>query len=156
LVQNLPQTRISPNKKSGIIVYSLAAVLSLIGLFDALYLAVEHISGRSVRCTIVTGCDEVLSSPYATVAGIPLAFIGAIAYFACFSLAILAIFGYRLAGDLLTILVVLMFLVTLILLYLQAFVIGYFCQFCLVSAGVTIILTILVAVRYYTSLSMRS
>ena len=156
MVQNLPQTENSPNKNSGIIVYTLAAVLSLIGLFDALYLAVEHISGRSVRCTIVTGCDEVLSSPYAAVAGIPLALIGAIAYFACFSLVILAIFGYRLAGNLLTILVVLMFLVTLILLYLQAFVIGYFCQFCLVSAGVTIILTILVAVRYYTSLSMRS
>ena len=39
-----------------------------------------------------------------------------------------------------------MFLTTLWLLYLQAFVIGHFCQFCLLSALVTTILTVLVIV----------
>jgi uncharacterized membrane protein len=37
-----------------------------------------------------------------------------------------------------------MFLTTLWLLYLQAFVIGHFCQFCLLSAVVTTVLTGLV------------
>lgn len=122
------------------------ALLSLVGLADAIYLAVQHVTGQSVRCTIVSGCSEVLSSPYATVRGIPLALLGAAAYFTAFSLATLAAFGHRLAAKLLIVLVGLMFLTTLWLLYLQAFVIGHFCQFCLLSAAVTIILTALVAI----------
>jgi uncharacterized membrane protein len=124
--------------------YSVAALVSLVGLADSIYLTAEHLSGRSVKCTIVSGCSEVLSSPYATVRGVPLALIGAVAYFSAFSLATLAVFDYKLAGSLLTILVVLMFLTTLWLFYLQAFVIGHFCQFCLLSAIVTTILTVLV------------
>jgi len=60
-----------------------------------------------------------------------------------FSLATLAAFGYRIAGTLLTALVLLMFLVSLWLIYLQAFVIHAFCQFCLLSAAVTTALTVI-------------
>lgn len=123
--------------------YIIAAVVSLVGLGDAIYLTVEHITGQSVRCTIISGCSEVLSSPYAVVRGVPLAVIGAAAYFAVFSLATLAAFHYRFAGTLLNVVVGLMFLTTLWLLYLQAFVIHHFCQFCLLSALVTITLTAL-------------
>jgi uncharacterized membrane protein len=123
--------------------YLTAAIVSLIGLADAIYLTVEHVTGQSVRCTIVAGCSEVLSSQYAVVAGVPLAAIGAAAYFTVFSLAILAAFGYRIAGTLLTAVVLLMFLVSLWLFYLQAFVIHAFCQFCLLSAAVTTALTII-------------
>jgi uncharacterized membrane protein len=112
-------------------------------LADSIYLTVEHLSGRSVQCTIVSGCSEVLSSPYATVRGVPLAAIGALAYFTVFSLATLAAFGYRGTGKLLTFVVGAMFLTTLWLLYLQAFVIRHFCQFCLLSALVTTALTVL-------------
>jgi len=117
--------------------YAVAALLSLLGLADALYLTVEHVTGQSVRCTIISGCSEVLSSPYAVVAGIPLAMIGAAAYFTVFSLATLAAFNYRIAGTLLTVLVTAMFLVSLWLIYLQAFVIREFCQYCLLSAAIT-------------------
>jgi uncharacterized membrane protein len=126
------------------ILYGVAAFVSLIGLADSIYLTVEHLSGRSVRCTITSGCSEVLSSPYASVRGFPLAALGAIAYFTVFSLATLAAFGYRGLGKLLTPLVGAMFLTTLWLFYLQAFVIGHFCQFCLLSALVTTTLTVLV------------
>jgi uncharacterized membrane protein len=126
--------------------YIAAALVSLIGLADAIYLTVEHVTGRSVRCTIVAGCSEVLSSPYATVQGIPLALIGAAAYFVVFSLATLAVFGHHFAGKLLAVIVVLMLLTTFWLLYLQAFVIHHFCQFCLLSALVTISLTGLIAI----------
>ncbi|HXQ72318.1 MAG TPA: vitamin K epoxide reductase family protein [Pyrinomonadaceae bacterium] len=123
--------------------YITAAIVSLIGLADAIYLTVEHVTGQSVRCTIVAGCSEVLSSQYAVVRGVPLAAIGAAAYFTVFSLAILAAFGYRIAGTLLTLVVLLMFLVSLWLIYLQAFVIHAFCQFCLLSAAVTTALTVI-------------
>ena len=122
----------------------MTALVSLIGLADSIYLTVEHLSGRGVRCTITSGCSEVLSSPYATIRGYPLAALGAIAYFVVFSLATLAAFSYRFVGNLLTLVVAAMFLTTLWLLYLQAFVIHHFCQFCLLSALVTTTLTLLV------------
>ena len=124
--------------------YVTAAIVSLLGLADAIYLTIEHVTGQSVRCTIVAGCSEVLSSQYAVVSGVPLALIGAAAYFSVFSLATLAAFGYRIAAILLTPLVALMFLVTLWLVYLQAFVIHAFCQFCLFSAAVTTGLAVIV------------
>jgi uncharacterized membrane protein len=130
------------------LLYASAALVSLIGLADAIYLTIEHLSGRSVRCTITSGCSEVLSSEYATVRGIPLAMVGAAAYFGVFSLAVLAAYSYRWAAKLLTLIVALMFLTTLWLLYLQAFVIKHFCQFCLLSALVTVLLTILVFISF--------
>jgi uncharacterized membrane protein len=126
--------------------YIVAAFLSLVGLADAIYLTIQHLTGQSVRCTIVVGCSEVLSSPYATVQGYPLALIGAAAYFIVFSLATLGAFGYKAVGTLLALIVGLMFLTTLWLLYLQAFVIGHFCQYCLLSAAVTFGLTTLVVI----------
>jgi len=126
----------------------LIALFSLGGLADALYLTVEHITGQSVRCTIVAGCSEVLSSSYAVVAGYPLASIGALAYFSVFSLAILSLFEYQIAAKLLLPLVLGMCLVSLWLIYLQAFVIHAFCQFCLLSAAVTFCLTVLATVAW--------
>lgn len=129
---------------------ALAALISLVGLCDATYLTIEHISGRSVRCMIVSGCDEVLSSSYATIAnGIPVAALGALAYFTAFSLALLAAFGYDAARRLLIPLVALMFLATLWFLYLQAFVIKAFCAYCLLSAIITTTLTLLVLGRRF-------
>lgn len=132
------------------LLHILIAFFSLCGLADAIYLTVEHITGQSVRCTIIAGCSEVLSSSYAVVGSYPLASIGALAYFTVFSLAILALFGYRIAGAMLLPLVLLMCLISLWLIYLQAFVIHAFCQFCLLSAATTFVLTILVVVRWRT------
>ncbi|HEV7396574.1 MAG TPA: vitamin K epoxide reductase family protein [Pyrinomonadaceae bacterium] len=133
-------------QKRSSLLYGIAAVVSLAGLGDAIYLTVQHITGESVRCTITSGCSEVLSSRYAVIGGVPLAFVGAIAYFTVFSLSTLAAFGYKFVDRLVTGVVLLMFLTTLWLLYLQAFVIHHFCQFCLLSALVTTTLTVLVIV----------
>lgn len=127
--------------KRGAVLYTLAAIVALVGLGDSIYLTVEHLSGRSAQCVVTSGCSRVLSSPYASPGGIPLAAIGAAAYFTVFSLATLAAFGYRQAARILLILVLLMFLTTLVLLYLQAFVIREFCDYCLLSALLIFILT---------------
>ena len=126
------------------ILYGLAALVSLVGLADAIYLTIEHISGRTVRCTVVQGCSTVLSSPYASYRGMPLALAGAIAYFTVFSLATLAAFEYKFAAKLVVPLVAAMLLVSAWLIYLQAFVIEAFCQFCLLSALVTLVLSVIV------------
>src|SRR5205814_5754137 len=124
----------SPKKLAWL--YLIAAILSLGGLADAIYLTVQDITGASLRCTIISGCSEVLSSKYAHIGSIPLASVGAFAYFVFFSLAILAAFGYGFLRPLLLILVSFMFLITLWLLYLQAFVSRHFCQYCLLSSAV--------------------
>jgi uncharacterized membrane protein len=126
--------------------YLVTALLSLVGLGDALYLTVQDLTGQSLRCTITSGCSEVLSSPYAHLGPIPLAVLGAFAYFTVFSLAILAAFGYQFAKPLLALLLAIMFLMTLWLLYLQAFVIHHFCQYCLLSAAVTTTMAIIVLI----------
>ena len=131
-----------PNKVAWL--YLIAAILSLGGLADAIYLTVQDVTGASLRCTIISGCSEVLASKYAHIGSIPLASVGALAYFVFFSLAILAAFGYTFVRTLLTVLVTLMFLTSLWLIYLQAFVIHHFCQYCLLSATITTILTVLV------------
>src|SRR4051812_24984571 len=128
-----------------------AAVISLVGLGDAIYLTIQDLTGQNLRCTIITGCAEVLASKYAHVGTLPLASLGAAAYFSFFSLAILAVFGYSFARPLTAVLVSIMFLTTLWLTYLQALVIHHFCQYCLLSAAVTTILTVLVALSFFLS-----
>src|SRR5437588_3961001 len=122
--------------------YLITAFISVVGLGDAIYLTVQDLTGQTLRCTIVSGCNEVLSSPYAHIGSFPLAALGAIAYFTVFSLSILVAFGYGFIKPLLAMLIAAMFLTSLWLLYLQAFVIHHFCQYCLLSAAVTTTLTV--------------
>ncbi len=133
------------------LLYGLAMLISLIGLGDAVYLTVHHLTGQSVRCAVSSGCSAVLGSAYANLAGIPVAAIGAAAYFLAFSLATLAAFGYSQARNWFALVIIPMLISTLWLLYLQAFVLRAYCDFCLVSAGMTILLTTLVAADRLTS-----
>lgn len=126
--------------------YIVSGLLSLVGLADSIYLTVQHLTGESLRCTIISGCSEVLGSSYAQIGSVPLAGLGAVAYLTVFSLATLGAFGYAFVGTLLRVVVAMMFVTSLWLLYLQAFVIKHFCQYCLISAAVTIALTIIVFV----------
>ena len=127
------------------------ALLALVGLVDAGYLTTEHLAGRigNVPCMVTTDCGGVLTSSYATLPGdIPLAALGALAYFAAFSLATLAAFGHDSARRLLLPLVLTMFAASLWLLYVQAFVLEAFCSYCLLSAAVSTTMTILLLVRW--------
>jgi uncharacterized membrane protein len=115
----------------------LAAFIALLGLADSIYLTVEHLTGRTANCIASSGCETVLGSSYAHVGKLPLAAFGAAGYFSVFSLATLAAFNYARAKQLLPWLVATMLGVTLWLLYLQAFVLHAFCDFCLLSAALT-------------------
>ena len=114
--------------------YGAIAFVALIGLADAGYLTIEHLSGRSLQCTIIAGCDVVLASKYAKVGGVPLSLLGAFAYFIVFSIATLIAFDYKSLKIPLLIIVSLMALTSIGLIYLQAFVVQAFCQYCLLSA----------------------
>jgi uncharacterized membrane protein len=121
--------------RSRIILYALAAIISLAGLADATYLTVQALTGETLVCGGSPDCFRVLGSSYARLAGIPLAAFGILGYFGVFSFATFAAFGYARARAFLTLTVGAMFLVTLWLLYVQAFVLHAFCRYCLFSAA---------------------
>lgn len=127
----------------------LAAVISLIGLGDSIYLTIHHLAGEQVPCSVTGGCETVLTSYYAEIAGVPLAAFGATAYFIAFSLAILAAFGNRKLWFLFGVQACLMACFSLWLFYLQAFVIKAFCQFCLLSAATSITLLLIALISKF-------
>ena len=135
------------------IFYTIAALVALIGLADAAYLTVTHLTGEDVLCGS-GDCSVVLGSVYASVGRIPTAAFGALAYFAVFSSALLAAFGYTRARIFLTLVVAVMFGVTLWLLYVQAFILHAFCPFCLLSAALTFFLAGIVVATPSTALQV--
>lgn len=120
-----------------------AAFVALLGIADAVYLTVHHYTGETVPCSLVTGCETVLTSQYAEMFGIPTAAFGAAAYFLAFALAVLAAYGNRSMWTLFGALVIVMTIFTGYLIYLQGIVIEAFCQFCLISAATTLTLFII-------------
>lgn len=82
------------------------------------------------------------SAPY-------LAVLGALAYFTAFALATLAAFGHQWTRSLLAAIVAMMLATTLWLLFVQAFILHAFCQYCLLSAAVTLILLVIVTIEWY-------
>lgn len=112
----------------------IAALVGCFGFVDSGYLTIEHLQGSYIRCG--DDCSAVLGSKYAEgVAGVPLAAFGAMAYGSVIAAALFAACGSKLGRQALVILATIMALVSLWLLYLQAFVIHSFCKYCLASAA---------------------
>jgi uncharacterized membrane protein len=65
-------------------------------------------------------------------------------------LATLAAFGHQWTRTLLGAIVAMMLATTLWLLFVQAFILHAFCQYCLLSATVTLALSAIVAIEWYT------
>src|SRR5438067_4478452 len=93
-----------------ILLLTFAAIVSLAGLADAMYLTVQALTGETLSCGGSPDCFRVLGSPYAKVGGVPLALVGAIGYFSGFTFATFGASGYGRAGTLLVPLVGAVFL----------------------------------------------
>ena len=126
------------------IIFIVVAIVSLAGLADATYLTVQALTGETLGCGGSPDCFKVLGSAYARVAGIPVASFGVLAYFSVFTFATFAVFGYARARIFLVLAVGAMFLGTLWLLYVQAFLLHAYCRYCLFSAATTFLLAGLV------------
>lgn len=129
----------------------LATIVSLVGVLDSVYLTIHHYTAEPVPCSIINGCEQVLTSPYATFGGVPLAIFGAIAYFVAFSLALLTVYGNRSMWNLFGVQVVVMAIFSGWLIYVQAALIGAFCQFCLLSAATTLTLFLIFVLSTFYS-----
>jgi len=129
------------------ILYAAVAIVSVAGLADATYLTVQALTGETLSCGGSPDCFRVLGSSYAKVGGIPVAMLGALAYFSVFTFATFAAFGYARAPKFLALMVGMMFLGTLWLLYVQAFLLHAYCRYCLFSAAITFLIAgLLIAV----------
>ena len=109
-------------------------VLAVLGVLISAYLTWTHFAGLTPVCTgSGEGCQTVQSSRYASVLGIPVALLGLIAYGGLiFSTAL-----WRETGIYLGLLISLVgTLFSAYLTYLEIFVIGALCQWCLASAAI--------------------
>ena len=146
LHQNPPADKTDPPQKTGpgtspAILFTIFTVAT-IGLANAAYLSWIHLSADRT-CGVGDGCSVVLSSEWATIAGIPVAGLGAGMYLA------LAWFAFQVLRQReslsvfepwMLILSTAGFGFSLFLVALQAAVIGQWCPMCLLSAGLTIFL----------------
>ena len=129
------------------ILYTAVAIVAVAGLADATYLSVQALTGETVGCGGSPDCSQVLGSSYAKLGGIPVAMLGALAYFAVFTFATFAAFGYSRAPRFLALTAGAMFLMTVWLLYVQAFLLHAYCRYCLFSAAITFLIAgLLIAV----------
>jgi uncharacterized membrane protein len=129
------------------ILFTAVAIVAVVGLADATYLTVQALTGETISCGGSPDCSQVLSSAYAKLGPIPVAMLGALAYFTAFTFATFAAFGYRHAPKFLVLIAGAMFLMTLWLLYVQAFLLHAYCRYCLFSAAITFLIAgLLIAV----------
>jgi uncharacterized membrane protein len=111
-------------------------VLAVLGFLISAYLTWTHFAGLAPVCTgNGHGCETVQSSRYAQVLGVPVALLGLIAY----SGLIFSVAVWREIGIYLGLLISLVgTLFSAYLTYLEIFVIGALCQWCLASAAIMV------------------
>lgn len=132
----------------------LIGAIAVLGALLTAYLTVVKLTGNTAACP-TSGCEQVLSSPYATIFGLPLALFGCLAYtsMAVFALAPLAVnqednkdlhsnlenwtWLLLLAGA------TAMTVFSGYLMYLLAFKIKTVCLYCLASAAFSLSLLVL-------------
>ena len=110
-------------------------VLGFLGFADTGYLTAEHFLGVIPPCSILKGCETVLTSQYATIAGIPVSLIGLVYYLLIFGLAVWYVDkGNDIAIRRIFQLTTVGFLISVFLVSVQIFVIKSICQYCMFSA----------------------
>jgi len=121
-------------------------VLSVGGVLVSGYLSVKRFTGGSLACTRWAECDVVNNSVYAKIYGVPVAFIGLAGYLVLMCLAMAAL---QTEGATQRRLLTLGFLLALggfgfsvYLTYLELYVIEAICVWCVISAILITLLTI--------------
>ena len=128
---------------------SLSLLLSLLGLFDSLYLFWVYVSPWRPMVCLGTGCDAIRASAYSKLVGLPVPLYGVAAYsvlaFLIFAEALVSAQFVRRINYAVGVIAGAGFLFSLYLTYLEAFVVRAWCVWCIVSAlAITSILALAV------------
>ena len=123
------------------------ALLALVGLFLALYLWLYKIGIIGTLQCGSGACEQVQTSRYAELFGIPVAFYGVVGYAALLAVALLGLRPRFLAERRVTLALALLssagLLLTLYLTYLELFVIHAICRWCVGSALIIVAIFVL-------------
>ncbi len=116
-------------------------IIALLGFVDAGYLTVEHYRNVVPPCSLTAECEQVLTSSYSVVMGVPVSLAGAIYYL----LIMIGAFGYLESKNVkllkfTLLLTIAGLLASLWFVYVQVFIIHSYCAYCLGSALTSIIL----------------
>lgn len=127
------------------------AVVSAIGVVVSAYLTWVHYSGNLALCIGVGGCESVQGSRFAVAGGVPVALIGLGGFALIFALAVLrlrearpmwadtAIFALGVAAT----------IYVSYLTYIELFVIGAVCPWCVAVAVCSVLVLALVSVELF-------
>lgn len=117
-------------------------VVAFLGFLDAAYLTIEHFMNAIPPCT-TGGCETVLTSKYSVILGIPDPLLGSIYYLLILVSLVIYLDSKNKRFLRWTLFFTICgFLFSIWLVYLQAFVIHSYCQYCLGSALTSTILFI--------------
>ncbi len=119
--------------------------LAFCGLADSAYVAQHEATNTPLICNIgsLTGCNVVAQSPYSKLFGIPLAEYGILFYALLFVLAALELAVYdRLLRRVLQAGALFGIVASIYFVFLQVFVIGALCVYCLGSAVIMLLILV--------------
>lgn len=124
------------------ILVGLVIFFAFLGFADSAFLLEKRLSGTAIPCTLgFTGCDEVSKSPHSVLFGIPLSAYGVVFYLVIGLLGVLYLdLKKKLVAQLLALGTTLGFVLSLYFIYVQKFLIGTFCVYCVASAIISTIL----------------
>lgn len=143
-----------PNLKISNFFISAILLVSFLGFADASYLSIKYFVGTPLPCSVLKGCEEVTTSHYSKIIGIPVALLGSFYYLTIFAL----VFSYlikslsfdksdkvdsEMSKKTLMIfarLTVVGLAASLWFVYLQLFVIKAICLYCMFSASTSVTL----------------
>lgn len=119
----------------------LTPFIALSGLGVAFYLAMVELTQDAAACGLVGDCNAVQQSPYAYLLGIPIGVIGVVGYLAILGAYLAMQQGLRYADTILSGFLIVGVAFSIYLTFLEPFVIGATCLWCLLNA--TLMLTLL-------------
>ena len=125
-------------------------ILSAIGFADATYLTTQHFLGAPVACSILKGCEQVTTSPYSVIFGIPIALLGSLYYLTILILSVIYLDSRKInIFNIIAKITPFGFLASAYLVYLQIFVIKAICLYCMGSAVTSTLLFVLSLIFWY-------
>jgi len=123
--------------KNKLILYS--AILAFFGFLDAAYLTISHYKNIIPPCSVHFGCETVLTSAYSIVGPIPVALLGVIFYLTVIIVCLLVLIeGMKQFLRFFYFIAAVGLLVSIVLFFIQYYVIRSFCQYCLLSEAISL------------------
>ncbi len=134
--------------KPSAIFFYLLLIISFLGFMDLSYPTILRFKNITPNCSLINGCETVLTSKYSTVGNIPISLIGALYYLVLIGLSSIFIYKKRAVyKHVFLYLATIGLAISLIYLSIQIFVLKALCEYCgfsdLMALGVFVISVII-------------